>query len=664
MLLDARRSIGGRVTGRLPGWFVPAALGLAAAALAALSVDVVLRETRSRRQLLQETYRQMADLDGARLADEIRSAEGVARTIADADQKAEGLVSALDGFERSRPWLAAAVALPRPTTSGAETIGTPPSEFDVLLAAADREEITRGRPAAAAGLYQQALGSAASGVDRLRAWNGLGRALLKAQEPARARDAYRAVVSHADTLVPREAYWAAVAWNQILDCDRRLLDQPAETSNAIGFLEFVTVYRYVLDPDAAELYRRFALEAIERTRERLDASGRARLEAVVRRSEHLVAMDRMLAEVSPNESGGAYRRVIDGAQARVGLLITAASLSGFLDRTVPDSPASNVALALIDVRGRSMLPSAVPVPPDAARAGRPAPGSPDWYVAALPRAGSLSAEAARDVRRYALWLALVFSTVVVALLLAARSIRRELALARLRTDFVSNVSHELKTPLSLIRMFAESLREGWVSDAQRRDYYDVITRESERLTGLINNVLDFSRIEAGTRPYRFVLSDVRQVVADLLDRYESHLKAASIELVRRLPGGPVHARIDRDAIEQTLVNLLSNAVKYMGGPDRSPRTVTVTLEALADRLELRVADTGIGMNDEQRRRIFQRFFRADDEAVRAVAGSGLGLTLVEAHVEAHAGTIAVDSEPGRGSTFTIGLPVTTEGAAS
>jgi signal transduction histidine kinase len=213
-------------------------------------------------------------------------------------------------------------------------------------------------------------------------------------------------------------------------------------------------------------------------------------------------------------------------------------------------------------------------------------------------------------------------------------------------------------------MFAESLREGWVSDAQRRDYYDVITRESERLTGLINNVLDFSRIEAGTRPYRFVLSDVRQVVADLLDRYESHLKAASIELVRRLPGGPVHARIDRDAIEQTLVNLLSNAVKYMGGPDRSPRTVTVTLEALADRLELRVADTGIGMNDEQRRRIFQRFFRADDEAVRAVAGSGLGLTLVEAHVEAHAGTIAVDSEPGRGSTFTIGLPVTTEGAAS
>jgi signal transduction histidine kinase len=126
----------------------------------------------------------------------------------------------------------------------------------------------------------------------------------------------------------------------------------------------------------------------------------------------------------------------------------------------------------------------------------------------------------------------------------------------------------------------------------------------------------------------------------------------------------VHARIDREAIEQTLVNLLSNAAKYMGGLDRSPRTVTVTLEALGHRLELRVTDTGIGMDDEQRRRIFERFFRADAEAVRAVAGSGLGLTLIEAHVEAHAGTIAVDSEPGRGSTFTIGLPVTTQGAAS
>lgn len=664
MRLHARRPSGGRVTGRLPGWFVPAALGLAAAALATVSVDLVLRETRSRRQFLEETYRQMSDLAGARLADELRSAEGVARTIVNADHNAEGLVSALAEFERSRPWLAAAVALPR-STSGAETIATPPSEVDGLLAAAEREEITRGRPAAAAALYERVLAAAPSGVDRLRAWNGLGRALFKAEDPARAREAYRAVVSHADPLVPGEAYWAAVAWNQILNCDRRLPDRPAETSNAAGFLEFVTLYRYVLDPDVAELYRRFALEATERTRARLDASGRARLEAIVSRSEQLVAIDRMLAEASPNESGDAYRRVIDGSHARVGLLITAGSLSSFLDRTLPVSAASSgVALVLVDVRGRSILPSEVPVPPEAVRAGRPAPGSPDWFVVALPRSGSLSAEAARDVRRYALWLALVFSTVVVALLLAARSIRRELALARLRTEFVSNVSHELKTPLSLIRMFAESLREGWVSDGQRREYYDVITRESERLTGLINNVLDFSRIEAGTRLYRFVLTDVRQVVADLLDRYESHLKAANIELVRRLPGGPVHARIDRDAIEQTLVNLLSNAVKYMGGSDRSPRTVTVTLEALADRLELRVADTGIGMNDEHRRRIFERFFRADDEAVRAVAGSGLGLTLVEAHVAAHAGTIAVESEPGRGSTFTIGLPAATEGAAS
>jgi signal transduction histidine kinase len=492
----------------------------------------------------------------------------------------------------------------------------------------------------------------------------LGRALLKAEEPARARDAYRAVVSHTDPLVPREAYWAAIAWHQILECERRLLDQRAEASDAVGFLEFVTVYRYVLDREAAELYRRFALEAIEPTRARLDAAGRTRLEAVVRRGEQLVAIDRMLAGET-SESEGAYRRVIDGAQARVGLLVTAGSLSGFLDRTLTESAVSSgVAVALVDVRGRTILPSAVHLPSDAARAGTAVPGSPDWFVAAFPRSGSLSAEAARDVRRYALWLALVFGTVVVALLLAARSIRRELALARLRTDFVSSVSHELKTPLSLIRMFAESLREGWVSDAQRREYYDVITRESERLTGLINNVLDFSRIEAGTRPYRFVLTDVRQVVADLLDRYESHLRAASIELVRQLPGGPVHARIDRDAIEQTLVNLLSNAVKYMGGPDRSPRTVTVALEAMADRLELRVADTGIGMNDEQRRHIFERFFRADNEAVRAVAGSGLGLTLVEAHVEAHAGTIAVDSEPGRGSTFTIGLPLTTGEAAS
>ena len=207
-------------------------------------------------------------------------------------------------------------------------------------------------------------------------------------------------------------------------------------------------------------------------------------------------------------------------------------------------------------------------------------------------------------------------------------------------------------------MFAESLREGWVSEDKRADYYEVITRESERLTGLINNVLDFSRIESGTRKYQRATADLRKILADLLDRYQYHLKAANIDLIVALPPEPVYASVDSEAIEQVLVNLLSNAVKYMGDAGQRPRKVRVSLTGGGEQAVIRIADTGIGISEEHRAHIFERFWRAGDERVRAVAGSGLGLTLVKHIVEAHDGTIAVESVPGRGSTFAVTLPVT------
>jgi signal transduction histidine kinase len=148
------------------------------------------------------------------------------------------------------------------------------------------------------------------------------------------------------------------------------------------------------------------------------------------------------------------------------------------------------------------------------------------------------------VNRYALLLVLAIATVIAALVLATRSVSRELALSRLRTQFVASVSHELKTPLSLIRMFAESLREGWVGETRKADYYEVITRESERLTGLIDNVLDFSRLEAGTRQYWFGVVDLGQVVRALLERYAFHLKAARVDLVPISPRRPRSERPD------------------------------------------------------------------------------------------------------------------------
>jgi signal transduction histidine kinase len=231
----------------------------------------------------------------------------------------------------------------------------------------------------------------------------------------------------------------------------------------------------------------------------------------------------------------------------------------------------------------------------------------------------------------------------------------------MRSDFVASVSHELKTPLSLIRMFAESLLEGWVSEQKRPEYYEVITRESERLTGLINNVLDFSRIESGTRKYQRQSADLGGIVRGLVDRYRYHLRAANIELAEDLPSDPVHAFVDAEAIEQVLVNLLSNAVKYMGDGQQRPRKVTVSLSSDAAHAVIRISDTGVGISEEDRLHIFERFWRADNPQALGVGGSGLGLTLVKHIVEAHNGAISVESVPGQGSSFAVTLPLSTGG---
>jgi signal transduction histidine kinase len=328
---------------------------------------------------------------------------------------------------------------------------------------------------------------------------------------------------------------------------------------------------------------------------------------------------------------------IMGGAAKVVHVWTASNMRALLDRLLTErGPWSEVSIQLINENGH-------------------------WRVVASPKTGSVEALASKEVLRFAVLLGLVFLTVVVAMFFAARSASRELALSRLRADFVASVSHELKTPLSLIRMFAESLREGWVSEHKRSEYYEVITRESERLTGLINNVLDYSRIESGTRKYQRVRAELGGIVRGLLERYGYHLKAANIELLEDLPSEAIEAFVDAEAIEQVLLNLLSNAVKYMGDVEGRPRRVTVSLRGSATHAVIQIADTGVGISQQDRLHIFERFWRADNAHVRAVAGSGLGLTLVKHVVDAHNGLITVQSTPGNGSTFAVTLPLSAGG---
>ncbi len=242
--------------------------------------------------------------------------------------------------------------------------------------------------------------------------------------------------------------------------------------------------------------------------------------------------------------------------------------------------------------------------------------------------------------------------------LTHRNVSKELALARLKSDFVSNVSHELRTPLSLIRLYAETLELGRISNPEKyQEYYQTIRKESERLTGLINNILDFSRIEAGRKEYEFRETNLQELVRNTLESYRYQIEQSGFTFEEQIDDQVPPLRVDRESIARSLLNLVNNALKY--SQDR--KYIGVNLYRQQSSVKLEVVDHGIGIPADEQSKIFEKFYRVGDPLVHNTKGSGLGLSLVRHIVKAHGGDVAVDSEPGRGSRFIITLPLTLEG---
>lgn len=240
------------------------------------------------------------------------------------------------------------------------------------------------------------------------------------------------------------------------------------------------------------------------------------------------------------------------------------------------------------------------------------------------------------------------------LVLTYRSVNKQVALARLKSDFVSNVSHELRTPLALIRLYAETLELGRINtDDKKHEYYSIIRKESERLTALINNILDFSRIEAGRKEYDFRETDIAELVQNTLDSYRFQIEQQGFALEEQIETGIPKVRVDREAIARALVNLVNNALKYS---DRE-KFLGVKLYRERSVLKLEVTDRGIGIDRNEQARIFEKFYRTCDPLVHNTKGSGLGLSLVRHITHAHGGEVEVESAPGRGSKFTLSLPL-------
>ncbi|HET6373126.1 MAG TPA: HAMP domain-containing sensor histidine kinase [Candidatus Polarisedimenticolia bacterium] len=241
------------------------------------------------------------------------------------------------------------------------------------------------------------------------------------------------------------------------------------------------------------------------------------------------------------------------------------------------------------------------------------------------------------------------------LVLALRTASREMRLSQMKGDFVSNVSHELRTPLASIRVFGEFLRLGRVTSPEKvREYGEYIESESRRLTGLVNNILDFSKIESGRKTYEYEPTDVTDLVGRTLRTFEVGLSHEGYRIALETPREPLpDVRIDAEAISQALTNLLDNAVKYSDGS----KQIEVSLARQDDSIAISVKDHGIGISRDEQRKIFDRFHRVSTGLVHDVKGSGLGLSIVDHIAKAHHGRVTVVSEPGKGSTFTLVLPI-------
>ncbi len=244
--------------------------------------------------------------------------------------------------------------------------------------------------------------------------------------------------------------------------------------------------------------------------------------------------------------------------------------------------------------------------------------------------------------------------------LFVRDLNRQLALARQKTDFVSNVSHELKTPLTSIRMFSELLSENRVADpAKQRAYLQIITAETARLTRLINNVLDFSRLERGEKKYDFRDADLLNIVRETTESYRPHLENCGFQMECTLAAGQLPIRADTDAIAQIIVNLLSNAEKYSNG-EKKILIEAARREGPLPCAEVKILDRGAGVPRGCEERIFEKFYRAHDSLSSGIQGSGLGLTLARQIARAHGGDVLYEPREGGGSCFFLRLPLKME----
>jgi signal transduction histidine kinase len=286
-----------------------------------------------------------------------------------------------------------------------------------------------------------------------------------------------------------------------------------------------------------------------------------------------------------------------------------------------------------------------------------------WRVVITLASPGLLASKAAERTAFLTWiLAGVVLTVAGAMWVTYRAFRRQAELTRLQSEFVASVSHELRTPVASIGVLAERLEEGRADAVQTAEYHRFIAREGRRLAALVDNVLDFSRIERGAKGYEFEHVDFPRLVSETAALMRPHAEEKGLTLTEDIQEVPedLWPLVDAVAIRQALVNLLDNAIKFTP----SGGTVRVEFSARNRHVTIQVSDTGIGIPASEHTRIFERFHRVDNGLRRETTGAGIGLSIVKHIAEAHGARVTVESEAGRSSVFSIQFITTSRHAPS
>ncbi len=241
--------------------------------------------------------------------------------------------------------------------------------------------------------------------------------------------------------------------------------------------------------------------------------------------------------------------------------------------------------------------------------------------------------------------------------LIARTIGHEMEILKLKSDFVSSVSHEFKTPLTSIKALAERLQGDKVIDSERmKQYFSLISQNADQLTRLVKNLLDFSKIEEGKIEYNFVLTDIAELVTQQIQDVGKNDVQKSARIHAHIPGNIPPLLVDREALSQALNNLLDNAFKFSSADGE----VEVHVKKDGENVVIEVADKGIGIPQDELEKIFDKFYQGKNAVKQSAKGTGLGLTLVKHTAEAHGGKVSARSKVGEGSIFSLILPVKKE----